>query len=109
VPADFHSSCALSLHIAHNHNGAATSPAAVELDIKSMDTIKSLMANPALGLSTSLPVFNTEAGILQDAFAALGNNHTFGAGFLARTFVLNFVLGVRHCCWYAYDAGEVGC
>jgi hypothetical protein len=73
-----------------------------------MDTIKSLMANSALGLSPHLPVFNTEAGILQDAFAAMGNNHTFGAGFLARTFVLNFALGVRHCCWYAYDAGEAG-
>jgi hypothetical protein len=70
-----------------------------------MDTIRSLMANPALGLSRSLPVLNSEAGILQDDFAALGNNHTFGAGFLARTFVLNFALGVRHCCWYAYDAG----
>lgn len=75
-----------------------------ELDIKSMETMRGLLASPALGLSPNLPVFNTEAGILQDAFAALGNNHTYGAGFLARTFVLNWALGVQHCCWYAFDA-----
>lgn len=84
---------------------AASIQLPAELDIKSMETMRGLLASPALGLSPNLPVFNTEAGILQDAFAALGNNHTYGAGFLARTFLLNWALGVQHCCWYAFDAG----
>eukprot|EP00775_Hariotina_reticulata_P004921 gene4921-5164_t len=87
-----------------NHTGVAwhsyNMPA--ELDLQSMQTVKNLMAD--MGLPANLPIFNTEAGILDGDFKLLGNNHTFGAGFLARTYVVNWAAGLRTLCWYAYDA-----
>lgn len=59
-----------------------------ELDLQSMQLVRKVMAD--VGLPANLPIFNTEAGILDGEFKLLGNNHTFGAGFLARTLVVNW-------------------
>eukprot|EP00775_Hariotina_reticulata_P004919 gene4919-5162_t len=74
-----------------------------ELDLsQSMQIMRRVMAD--MGLPANLPIFNTEAGILDGDFKLLGNNHTFGAGFLARTYVVNWAAGVRSLYWFAYDA-----
>lgn len=59
-----------------------------ERDLESMQTVRRVMAD--VGLPANLPIFNTEAGILEGDFKLLGNNHTYGAGFLARTYVVNW-------------------
>jgi len=59
-----------------------------EPDLQSMQTVRRVMAD--VGLPANLPIFNTEAGILEGDFKLLGNNHTYGAGFLARTYVVNW-------------------
>lgn len=50
------------------------------------------------GLPANLPIFNTEAGILPQDFQAHGSSHVFGAGFLARTYLINWAGEGRLCC-----------
>lgn len=40
-----------------------------------------------------------QAGILDDVFAAMGNDHNLGAAYLAKVYLLNYAVGVKHLCW----------
>lgn len=68
-----------------------------ELDVDSVATLRGIMA--VHGLPADLPIFNTEAGILDNVFAAMGNDHRLGAAYLAKVYVLNYAVGVGHVCW----------
>lgn len=56
----------------------------------------------AYGLNR-LPIWNTEGGL---DVVNTGISPTSAAGFVARSLVLQWGLGMKTSCWYAYDTGR---
>ena len=75
----------------HSYNEPA------EMDVESMASLRSVVNHLGLG---SLPIWNTESGILPWVWdERFGNSSTAAAAFLAKSYIVNWAVGFERYCW----------
>jgi hypothetical protein len=71
--------------------------AAPEAAVNGIEAVRQLLKVHNL---SHLPVWNTEGGLSLDQ---VGPNSRFAAGFVSRSMLVDWALGLQRSCWYAYD------